>query len=58
MLAILAQNKGNQLDAEKCAVLAVWIHGKSGDLAVKKQSQSSLTAGDIVENLKYVTLCN
>ena len=58
MLAILAQNKDNQLDAEKCAILAVWIHGKSGDLAVKKQSQSSLTAGDIVDNLKYVTLCN
>lgn len=53
--AILAQNKENQIDAEMCAVLAVWLHGKSADLAVEKQSQCSLTAGDIVENLKYVT---
>lgn len=58
ILAILAQNKDNQLNAEMCTTLAVWMHGKSGDLAVKKQSQSSLTAGDVVENLKYVTLCN
>ena len=57
MLSILAQNKECQIDADMCAVLAVWIHGKSGDLAVEKQSQSSLTAGDIVENLKYVTMC-
>ena len=58
VLAILAQNKDNQLNVEECTILAVWIHGKSGDMAVKKQSQSSLTAGDIVENLKYVTLCD
>ena len=54
ILAILAQNKYNQIDAAKCVTLAVWMHGKSADLAVKKQSQASLVAGDIVENLKYV----
>ena len=56
-LAFMAQNKENQIDIEMCATLAVWIHGKSGDLAVRKQSECSLTAGDIVENLKYVTIC-
>ena len=54
VLSILAQNKGNQLDAAMCASLAVWIHGKSGDIAVKRQSEYSLIAGDIVENLKFV----
>ena len=54
-LSILAQNKGNQINAAMCASLAVWIHGKSADIAVKKQSEYSLIAGDIVENLKFVT---
>ena len=57
ILAIMAQNKGNQINVEMCAALAVWIHGKSGDLAVRKQSESSLTAGDLVENLKFATMC-
>ena len=57
MLAIIAQNKDCQIDAERCAVLAVWLHGKSADLATEKQSQCSLTAGDVIENLKYVTMC-
>ncbi len=57
VLAVLAQNKESQIDAAMCATLAVWIHGKSGDLAVQKQSECSLTAGDIVENLKYATMC-
>ena len=34
---------------------AVWIHGKSGDIATEKQSESSLIASDIVENLKYLS---
>lgn len=57
VLAIMAQNKDNQIDAEKCATLAVWIHGKSADLAIEKQSQCSLIASDIVENLKCATMC-
>lgn len=57
MLAILAQNKERQINAAICAVLAVWIHGKSADLAIQKQSECSLTAGDVIENLKYVTMC-
>jgi NAD(P)H-hydrate epimerase len=34
---------------------AVEIHGKTGDLAIAKQSESSLTASDMVENLKSVS---
>jgi len=55
ILAILAQDKDNQFDARMCATLGVWIHGKSADFALKKQSQCSLMAGDIVENIMYVT---
>lgn len=54
-LAILAQNKGYQLDAETCATLGVWIHGKSGDLAREKQSECSITASDIISFLKIAT---
>ena len=54
VLSILAQNKEKQLDAMMCASLAVWMHGKSADIAVKKQSEYSLIAGDLVENLKFV----
>ena len=57
ILAILAQNKERQIDTEMCVVLAVWMHGKSADFAIQKQSQCSLTAGDVIENLKYVTMC-
>lgn len=53
--AIIAQNKENQLNAEKCTIVGVWIHGKSGDLFVEKGSFCSLTAGDIVKNLQYAT---
>ncbi|MBR3412944.1 MAG: NAD(P)H-hydrate dehydratase [Bacteroidales bacterium] len=56
MLSVLAQNKDNQIDAATCATLAVWMHGKSADIAVKKQTEYSLIAGDIIENLKYVTI--
>lgn len=54
--AIYAQNNENQLNAHMCTILGVWIHGKSADLAIEKQSKCSLTAGDIVKNLKYATL--
>ncbi len=55
LLAIFAQNKLNQLDAEMCTTLGVWLHGKSADFAVLNQSQCSLVAGDIIKNLQYVT---
>lgn len=34
---------------------AVEIHGKLGDMATEKQSESSLIASDLVENLRYVS---
>ena len=34
---------------------AVEIHGKIGDIAVEKQSESSLVASDLVENLKLIS---
>jgi len=55
LLAIFAQNKLNQIDAEICTTLGVWLHGKSADFALLNQSQCSLVAGDIVKNLQYVT---
>ena len=34
---------------------AVEIHGKIGDIAIEKQSESSLIASDLVKNLQYVS---
>ena len=34
---------------------AVEIHGQLGDLAIEKQSESSLIASDLVDNLKFVS---
>ena len=34
---------------------AVEIHGKIGDFAIEKQSESSLIASDLIENIKYVS---
>lgn len=50
VLALLAQG----LKLYEAACTAVYIHGMAGDLAVNKQSQASIMAGDIVENLKNV----
>lgn len=45
--SLLAQVK----DAEKAAVLGVYLHGMAGDLAADKQGQETLVASDIIENL-------
>ena len=34
---------------------AVETHGKIGDIAIEKQSESSLIASDLIENLRYVS---
>ena len=34
---------------------AVEIHGKLGDLAIEKQSESSLIASDMVDNLRFIS---
>lgn len=56
ILSIIAQNNENQTNAAMCTVLGVWLHGKSGDFAIEKQSKCSLIASDIVKNLQYVTM--
>lgn len=56
LLSIMAQNKDTQIDAAMCVCLGVWLHGKSGDFALEKQSECSLVASDIVKNLRYVTI--
>lgn len=58
ILSILAQNKDNQCNTAMCAVLGVWIHGKSGDIAVEKQQKYSLIASDIVKNLQFLFIDN
>lgn len=57
LLGIMAQNKERQLTIEECACLAVWLHGKSADLAVENQSQCSLVAGDIIKKIGVATMC-
>lgn len=54
---ILGMLCSNHLHEKKYKIVchAVAIHGKTGDLAIAKQSESSLTASDMVENLKYVS---
>lgn len=56
ILAILAQNKDFQLDTATCAIIGVWLHGKSGDLAREKQSECSIIAGDIIKFLPKATI--
>ena len=34
---------------------AVETHGKLGDIAIEKQSESSLIASDLIENLRLVS---
>lgn len=52
ILGLLAQG----LELYEAAKTGVYLHGKSGDLAIEKQSQASLIASDLIENLKYVTI--
>ena len=50
ILSLLAQGY-NAVDA---ACLSVFIHGKSGDLSLKKNSKESLIASDIINHLGEV----
>jgi|SRR5690625_2494693 len=49
---LMAQN----YSPEHAAVMGVWIHGKAGDLAAKKNSQEAMVAGDISEFIGKVFL--
>lgn len=50
ILALMAQG----LPSYEAACLGTYIHGKAGDIAAQKQSQASLMASDIVENIAFV----
>ena len=54
ILGMLCSNKLHT-NPYKIACHAVEIHGKLGDLATGKQSESSLVASDMVDNLKHVS---
>lgn len=53
LAGLLAQGIG-PLDAAKAAV---WIHGKAGDAAALRQTQTALTAGNIINHLPAAFRC-
>lgn len=50
ILAMLCQH----VPALHAAIAGVYMHAAAADYAVQHQSMASLTAGDIIENIKYV----
>ena len=52
ILALAAQH----LPSIDAAVIGVFVHGSAGDMAAQKQSQASITASDIIDNLRHATL--
>ncbi len=50
ILALLCQG----FTPEEAAICGVYMHAEAADIAVKSQTKASLTASDIVENLKFV----
>ncbi len=54
---LLGMLSANRLHASMHEIVcrAIEIHGQIGDLAIQKQSESSLIASDLVENLRYVS---
>ncbi len=54
---LLGMLASNHLHADPFQIVcrAVEIHGKIGDIAIEKQSESSLIASDMVDNLRYVS---
>ena len=53
LLGAIAQSHSDLFES---VCLAVRIHGQIGDLAIEKQSESSLIASDLVENLRNVSI--
>lgn len=54
---LLGMLSSNRLHADAFTIVcrAVEIHGKTGDMAVEKQSQSSLIASDLIDNLIHIS---
>jgi NAD(P)H-hydrate epimerase len=51
LMGILTSLMGQYKNPVNVAILGVYIHGLSGDIAAKKESYESLIASDIVKNL-------
>ena len=47
ILGLLAQ----KYPARDACILAMWLHGKAGDIAAKKHGFEAMLAGDIIKNL-------
>jgi len=56
LLGIAAQVKPTAAMMMKIACKGVAIHGETGDMAVASQSESSLVASDLVDNLKKISI--
>ncbi len=56
LLGIAAQLEPTAAMIMQTACTGVTIHGKIGDLAVVSQSESSLVASDLVDNLKKISI--
>ncbi len=54
LTGIIASFAGQNLSSLNAAVCGCFIHGLSGDIFAKNKSKTSLTAGDIIENLDNV----
>ena len=54
---LLGMLSSNHLHAStyKIVCRAIELHGQIGDIAIEKQSESSLIASDLIENLRYVS---
>ncbi|UOE41818.1 NAD(P)H-hydrate dehydratase [Chryseobacterium suipulveris] len=50
LVSLLAQNYA----PKKAAILAVWLHGKAGDLAAKKYSKESMLLSDLIAEIGTV----
>lgn len=51
---IIAGIAAQKLDLLSATALAAFLHSKAGDIYAEKYNQISLTATDLIENLKYV----
>lgn len=51
LTGILLGLKASGYSARETCILGTWLHGKAADLAVKKTSEPSLVASDIIKYL-------
>ena len=55
MLAGLSGGFAGQFSAEKSVALALYVHGKAGDLAALEKGEYSMKAGDLLTKIPEVT---